>query len=238
MWIYKYWINTRTPLYSFLFTVPLFFIYEIGIFLTSSSDMVSMRNGADALMRQILSAFGMNGFYWMGVIFFLGFILVFIYQKQYWYDMEVNSEFLPLMLAESMAWAMGLYFFMSNVYILLMNPNGSILIQQVTLAVGAGIYEEILFRVLLIAAIGGILGFIFQWSDMLKNWVAMIIAAGIFSSFHFIGEYGDYFSFNIFMVRFFAGILLGVLYFMRGFGITAWTHAIYDLIILTRITMK
>ena len=238
MWIYKYWINTRTPLYSFLFTVPLFFIYEIGIFLTSSSDMVSMRNGADALMRQILSAFGMNGFYWMGVIFFLGFILVFIYQKQYWYDMEVNSEFLPLMLAESMAWAMGLYFFMSNVYILLMNPNGSILIQQVTLAVGAGIYEEILFRVLLIAAIGGILGFIFQWSDMLKNWVAMIIAAGIFSSFHFIGEYGDYFSFNIFMVRFFAGILLGILYFMRGFGITAWTHAIYDLIILTRITMK
>ena len=128
MWIYKYWINTRTPLYSFLFTVPLFFIYEIGIFLTSSSDMVSMRNGADALMRQILSAFGMNGFYWMGVIFFLGFILVFIYQKQYWHDMEVNSEFLPLMLAESMAWAMGLYFFMSNVYILLMNPNGSILI--------------------------------------------------------------------------------------------------------------
>ena len=126
MWIYKYWINTRTPLYSFLFTVPLFFIYEIGIFLTSSSDMVSMRNGADALMRQILSAFGMNGFYWMGVIFFLGFILVFIYQKQYWHDMEVNSEFLPLMLAESMAWAMGLYFFMSNVHILLMNPNGSI----------------------------------------------------------------------------------------------------------------
>ena len=238
MWIYKYWINTRTPLYSFLFTVPLFFIYEIGIFLTSSSDMVSMRNGADALMRQILSAFGMNGFYWMGVIFFLGFILVFIYQKQYWHDMEVNSEFLPLMLAESMAWAMGLYFFMSNVYILLMNPNGSILIQQVTLAVGAGIYEEILFRVILIAAIGSILGFIFQWSDMLKNWVAMIIAAGIFSSFHFIGEYGDYFSFNIFMVRFFAGILLGILYFMRGFGITAWTHAIYDLIILTRITMQ
>ena len=197
-----------------------------------------MRNGADALMRQILSTFGMNGFYWMGVIFFLGFTIVFIYQKQYWHDMEINSEYQPIMLAESMVWATGLYFFMSNVYILLMNPNGSILIQQVTLAVGAGIYEEILFRVLLIAAIGGILGFIFQWSDMLKNWVAMVIAAGIFSSFHFIGEYGDYFSFNIFMVRFFAGILLGILYFMRGFGVTAWTHAIYDLIILTRITMK
>ena len=112
------------------------------------------------------------------------------------------------------------------------------MIQQVTLAVGAGIYEEILFRVILIAAIGSLLGFIFQWNQVLRNWIAMIIAAGIFSSFHFIGEFGDFFSFNIFMVRFFAGILLGVLYFVRGFGITAWAHAIYDLIILTRITTQ
>ena len=39
------------------------------------------------------------------------------------------------------------------------------------------------------------------------------------------------------MIRFFAGILLGVIYFSRGFGITAWAHSIYDLIILTKITV-
>ena len=43
--------------------------------------------------------------------------------------------------------------------------------------------------------------------------------------------------FNTFMIRFFAGILLGVIYFSRGFGITAWAHSIYDLIILTKITV-
>ena len=74
MFFKKYWNNTRSPLYSFLFTVPLFFIYEIGILLSSSTALISMRNGADALMRQILSAFGFNGFYWMGVIFFIGFL--------------------------------------------------------------------------------------------------------------------------------------------------------------------
>ena len=58
-------------------------------------------------------------------------------------------------------------------------------------------YCTFLFRVLLIAGIAGILGFIFQWSEGLRNWIAMIIAAGVFSSFHFIGEFGDYFSFNI-----------------------------------------
>ena len=234
----SYWRSTRSPLYSFLFTVPLFLIYEIGIFLTSSDDMFVLRNGADALMRQLLATFGITGLYWVGVIFFIGFIITFILQRKFWEETQIHSDYFLLMMVESVGWSVLIYFFMSNVYLLLMNPTGSMLVQQVTLAVGAGIYEEFLFRVLLIAGISVILGFIFQWSDKTRNWAAMVIAAGIFSSFHFIGEYGDFFSFNIFMVRFLAGIALGTLYFLRGFGITAWSHAVYDLIVLTRMTTQ
>jgi len=234
----SYWRSTRSPLYSFLFTIPLFLIYEIGIFLTSSDDMFVLRNGADALMRQILATFGITGLYWIGVIFFIGFIITFILQRKYWEETEIHSDYFLLMMVESVMWSVLIYFLMSNIYLLLMNPTGSMLVQQVTLAVGAGIYEEFLFRVLLIAGISVILGFIFQWSDKSRNWAAMVIAAGIFSSFHFIGEYGDFFSFNIFMVRFLAGIALGTLYFLRGFGITAWSHAVYDLIVLTRMTTQ
>ena len=234
----SYWLSTRSPLYSFLFTVPLFLIYEIGIFLTSSDDMFVLRNGADALMRQILATFGITGLYWVGVIFFIGFIIAFILQRKYWEETQIHSDYFLLMMVESVGWSVLIYFLMTNVYLLLMNPTGSMLVQQVTLAVGAGIYEEFLFRVLLIAGISVILGFIFQWSDKTRNWAAMVIAAGIFSSFHFIGEYGDFFSFNIFMVRFLAGIVLGTLYFLRGFGITAWSHAVYDLIVLTRMTTQ
>ena len=234
----SYWLSTRSPLYSFLFTVPLFLIYEIGIFLTSSDDMFVLRNGADALMRQILATFGITGLYWVGLIFFIGFIIAFILQRKYWEETQIHSDYFLLMMVESVGWSVVIYFLMTNVYLLLMNPTGSMLVQQVTLAVGAGIYEEFLFRVLLIAGISVILGFIFQWSDKTRNWAAMVIAAGIFSSFHFIGEYGDFFSFNIFMIRFLAGIALGTLYFLRGFGITAWSHAVYDLIVLTRMTTQ
>jgi hypothetical protein len=38
-------------------------------------------------------------------------------------------------------------------------------------------------------------------------------------------------------LRFFAGIILGSLYLFRGFGITAYTHSIYDLIVLIRMTL-
>lgn len=200
--------------------------------------MFILRNGADALMRQILATFGIAGLYWIGAIFFIGFIITFILQRKYWEETQIQSDYFLLMMMESVAWSALIYFLMSNFYLLLMNPTGSMLVQQVTLAVGAGIYEEFLFRVLLIAGISVILGFIFQWSDKSRNWAAMVIAAGIFSSFHFIGEYGDFFSFNIFMVRFLAGIVLGALYFLRGFGITAWSHAVYDLIVLTRMTTQ
>jgi membrane protease YdiL (CAAX protease family) len=200
--------------------------------------MFVLRNGADALMRQILATFGITGLYWVGLIFFIGFIIAFILQRKYWEETQIHSDYFLLMMVESVGWSVLIYFLMTNVYLLLMNPTGSMLVQQVTLAVGAGIYEEFLFRVLLIAGISVILGFIFQWSDKTRNWAAMVIAAGIFSSFHFIGEYGDFFSFNIFMVRFLAGIALGTLYFLRGFGITAWSHAVYDLIVLTRMTTQ
>ena len=236
--ISTYWRSTRSPLYSFLFTIPLFLIYEAGIFLTTKDNMLVLRNGADALMRQVLENFGIIGLHGIGAIFLAGFGVVFFMQRKYWRDAEVHGDYLMMMMGESLIWAVGLYYFMSNVYVLFMNPSGQVLVQQVTLAVGAGIYEELFFRVLLIAGVAGILGFVFQWSDKMKRWMAMAMAAGIFSAFHFMGEYADYFSFDVFLIRFFAGLALGSLYFIRGFGITAWSHALYDLIVLTQTTTK
>ena len=234
--IKDYLVSTSSLFYSFLFTLPLFLIYEVGLILSSRDDMVQMRNGADALLRQILSTVGLHGFYWMGGIFFLGILLVFFSKRKSWQKRELSFNYLAFMSFESFIYAYLLFIFMSNVHLLLMNPSGHYLVQQVTLAIGAGLYEEILFRVLLITSIARILCFIFQWDATTGKWIAMIISAGIFSSFHFIGEFGDYYSFNIFMVRFFAGIILGILYFFRGFGIVSWSHALYDLIVLIKIT--
>tara|TARA_B100000886_G_C20358864_1_gene464275 strand:- start:713 stop:1096 length:384 start_codon:yes stop_codon:yes gene_type:complete len=127
---------------------------------------------------------------------------------------------------------------MSNMHLILMTPSGYKVLQNVTLAVGAGIYEEILFRVILIFLFNYIFALVFQLEYYFKNAVSIILASVCFSLFHFIGEFGDHYSFNIFMVRFLAGIYLGILYFFRGFGITAWAHSLYDLIVLTYITTQ
>ena len=240
--ITNYFIFTRTPLYSLIFTLPLFFIYELGIVFTNTNDLMSLRNGADSLMRETLEIFGIFGFYGIGAIFLLSVIFVFLFQKKYLNNILLKIDYLFLMMVESFFWSIMLYLFMSfvlkNSHLLILGTRSKLLIQQVILSVGAGIYEELVFRVLLIAGISVIIGFVFQWHGHLKSWVAMFISAGLFSSFHFFGEFGDWFSFNIFMIRFFAGIVLGALYFTRGFGITAWTHSIYDLIVLINNTTQ
>jgi len=233
----SYFLQTRSSFYSFLFTIPLFFIYEVGILFLSKDDILVVRNGADFLMRSILESFGIFGLYGLGAIFLIGFIITYIYFFNDNSNKSIRADYLFIMIFESVCWALILYFLLSKFMLALMNPIGKTIAQQVTLAVGAGIYEEFLFRVMLISGLTGIIGFVFLWSEKTRKAAALIIAAGIFSAFHFMGDYGDYFSMELFLLRFFAGIVLGILYISRGFGITAYAHSIYDLIVLIQITI-
>ena len=233
----SYFIQTRSSFYSFLFTIPLFFIYEVGILFLSKDDILVVRNGADFLMRSILESFGIFGLYGLGAIFLIGFIITYIYFFNDKSNKSIRADYLFIMIFESVCWALILYFLLSKFMLVLMNPIGKTITQQVTLAVGAGIYEEFLFRVMLISGLTGIIGFVFLWREKVRKAAALIIAAGIFSAFHFMGDYGDFFSMELFLLRFFAGIVLGVLYIARGFGITAYAHSIYDLIVLIQITI-
>ena len=233
----SYLLTSRSSFYSFLFTLPLFFVYEVSILFLSHDDILVVRNGADFLMRNILESFEIYGLYGLGLVYLLGLSVTYLFFIKEDQTNEIRINFLFYMFIESLFWSAILYFALFKFMILLMNPIGKTILQQVTLAIGAGIYEEFLFRVLLIAGLTGILKFIFLWKEVTTNIMAVILSGGIFSAFHFMGEYGDFFSMELFLLRFFAGIILGGLYFFRGFGITAYTHSIYDLIILIRLTL-
>ena len=232
----QYLTVSKSPLYSFIFTLPLFLLYEVGIFLISSRDIDQLRNGADVLMRQVLESFGIYGMYGFGGTFLIGFLIAFIRQKKNLRTSEIESRFLLIMFFESIVWATLLVVMMIKIPTFLSLSNEDHLIQQVVLAIGAGIYEEFVFRVLLISGLAILFGLIFNWGELGKTFLSVIISSAIFSIFHFFGSYGDTFSFPLFFVRFFAGIFLAMIYIFRGFGITAYAHSIYDLFVLVYIT--
>jgi hypothetical protein len=99
---------------------------------------------------------------------------------------------------------------------------------QIMVSLGAGIYEELVFRVLLVSGLMLIARKGFGWSRKSAGLFAIIVGALIFSAFHYVGASGEQFALGSFTFRAIAGLLFSALYVLRGFGITAWTHALYD----------
>ena len=65
-----------------------------------------------------------------------------------------------------------------------------------------------------------------------SGFIAAFAGAIIFSAFHYIGPYGDHFQVQSFVFRALSGLAFSGLYLTRGFGITAWTHSLYDAFLL------
>ena len=232
----SYWTLSRSPYYSFIFVLPFLAMYEVMVLFLNRDQLISLRNGADVLMRQFLSIFGEWGFYVLSVSYILIFLFVFLIQKKDWNITVIKSDYLLGMLAEGTVWGLALYCFMRYVPVFLMFPSGKELFQQITLAIGAGLYEEFVFRVISIAVIFNLLRLIFQWDKQFSIVFSIVISGIIFSAFHFAGPYGDVFTSSLFIYRWLAGILLGMIYILRGFGIVSYAHMIYDFIVIIAMT--
>jgi membrane protease YdiL (CAAX protease family) len=70
------------------------------------------------------------------------------------------------------------------------------------------------------------------WRAGTAGVVAAIVGALLFSAVHYIGAYGDPFQLASFIYRFIGGLAFSAMYLTRGFGVTAWTHALYDVFLL------
>ncbi len=101
------------------------------------------------------------------------------------------------------------------------------------LSAGAGLHEELVFRVLLM---GGLVR-LFALPNMPLGRVAgalwaLVISSLIFSLVHHVGPSGEVFTSFAFIYRTLAGLIFGTLFWLRGFAVAAWTHAIYDVFVL------
>ncbi|MFW5968236.1 MAG: type II CAAX prenyl endopeptidase Rce1 family protein, partial [Persicimonas sp.] len=100
------------------------------------------------------------------------------------------------------------------------------------LSIGAGLYEEIVFRLFLMGGLFWLGAKQFKWPTWVAALVAVVVSSLLFSGVHYIGSLGDSFELGSFMFRFFAGILLAVIFYLRGFAVAVYTHAIYDIIVM------
>jgi hypothetical protein len=103
---------------------------------------------------------------------------------------------------------------------------------RLMLSLGAGLYEELLFRVLLVPVLAWAARATLGTSAAVASALAVLGSALIFSAFHYIGPSGDPFTLASFAFRAIAGVWFSAVFVWRGFGIAAWTHALYDIGVL------
>jgi hypothetical protein len=237
---------TRAPRYSVLFALPLLLLYELLAFALSHDAMAGVRNGADVLLKSVFITLGGR----RGLIVF-GVLLVGGGAVLVWRDLrrsgwKLRVRYFLGMLAESIVYALVFGTVAGLLTGLVLggipvaatvagHPAASTtsmarldLPTQLMISLGAGLYEELLFRVLLVSALARLARGGFGWHPAGAGAFATLVGALVFSAFHYVGPYGDPFELGSFTFRAIAGVLFSALYLLRGFGIAAWTHALYD----------
>ena len=158
--IIDYWSDARTPLSSLMFLIPWIVIYEFGVLVMGQNEPDVVRNGADYWMRSVLSQMGFGQGLLLPLIVVAMLLTWHVLRKNPW---QVRLETQLGMLAESVLLAIGL---------VAVGQCHDILFRQVTVEhtspgavlnamgpmtravsfIGAGVYEEVMFRLLLVPA--------------------------------------------------------------------------------------
>lgn len=240
----RYLTLTRSPTYSLLFALPLLFLYEAGAVYIASGDGTAFRNGADVLLRTFLALGGLEGTLALTALVTAGAVALIVLDRRRSPGPLHASHFLGMAL-ESAVYAvlLGIVVGSATHWLLevadLSTGSGGLTslsrVEGLVLSFGAGLYEELVFRVLVV---GGIFAMLrgSGLTTFQSGLISVIVASLLFSGFHYIGPYGDVWALPSFLFRFLAGVAFSMLFLTRGFGITAWTHALYDVFIVLSIT--
>jgi hypothetical protein len=235
---------TRHPWPCLLFVLPLLVAYEAGVLLLGGPHPETIRNGADHWLRCGLHNIGLALDWLPPTVLALVFVT--------WALCKMKDRpgdlvgVLSGMVLESVTFALGLWG-LSRVLAPLLAQAGFELstpgrgpaevvgtaepaLRQMITYLGAGIYEEALFRLGLFSAVVGVLRLI----DLPRGLAVALAAAGsavLFSAAHHVGPYGQDYSNYLFVFRLAAGLYFALLYQFRGFGVAVGTHACYNVMV-------
>lgn len=210
---------------SLLSVMPLVGIYIVGAFLMRSAPP----NGADMFTPLIWRFFGTKGVLVFGIFLLLLALLLYARLSR---ERRFRMTYIPFLLIESVLYSLGMlifvWFFLNllrpfSVQSVRPHDFGSILV----VSSGAGVWEEMLFRVVILGGIYGLFAEGKNRRSLFASFVALGVSSFLFSVAHFLAEPP---TAGAFWFRSFAGLFLGMLYLSRGYGVCAYCHFTFNVI--------
>ena len=232
--------STRRPLPSLSLVLPIMLAYELGVLWQGGASAASVRTGADAWMRHILASLGLVD-QWLPPLALV--VILLGWQVASPHDWRFSPSILPVMLLESCVLAVALVGVsrLIDLGFSVLDRNPPPVLSVVSSpartsltpligCLGAGVYEEALFRLVLIPILFALLRLL-QTPQVLASALAVTGSALFFSLAHHAGTPGEAFTWFAFAFRWMAGVFFAWVFVIRGFGIAVGTHTAYDILV-------
>jgi hypothetical protein len=216
--------------------LPLLAAYEGAVAWLGGPQPEALRNGADNWLRWGLASAGVHN-PWLPPVSLLFLFIAWCWLRHDDRPGDVIGV-LSGMSIESVVYALGLWGMSRSLAPLLerigvelaVGPGTEATLRQVVPYVGAGIYEEAVFRLFLYAMLRALLRQL-ELPAGTPGLVAAFASAAVFSAAHHVGPYGQPYSNYLFLFRLLAGLYFALLFQLRGFGVAVGAHACYNVLV-------
>lgn len=228
-----YFEASRRPLEILFFLIPFIALYEYELVRVLRSPEGLVTNGAHLAILRLFDALGFDA----AALSLPGVLLVAVLvgwhaaQRGPWI---VDLGVIGRMFLESAALAVPLLVFAQIAVRAL--PLASVddfgalpLGARIAVSIGAGLYEEFVFRFVLLWVLMAVLCDLAKFDRGVSRAVAILLAALAFAIYHPIHAADGSLIGQRFLFYVGAGVYFGILFMMRGFGIVVATHALYDI---------
>lgn len=247
----NYLQRAELPLASLAALLPLIILYELGtrLFAFDPTHQVEQRIIAFTLMQRFFELFGATGKYLPAMAVVCILLTWHIARNDPW---RVRPSTLFGMLLEGFAWGVPLLaigtlsarylshyhlpLFASDITPLascllpLASPSSHSSSSLLVLSIGAGIYEELVFRLIGLTLLHVLFVDLLQFEKFWAYLYMVGISAVAFALYHYLGN--EAFAWRSFAFRTLAGVYFGALMLWRGFGVTALSHSSYDITVV------
>ena len=245
----RYWQRSQAPLQALLFLLPLLLVYELALPVVGTVQQVASDIYARRLLYRFFEALGVTAYHLPGVVVVVVLLCWHVARRDRW---EFRPRLYVGMWCESLVLALPLFVFQmvllrqgalqaTSAKLAMAAAEGPSGWQsELVFAIGAGIYEELLFRLIAISMLHMILADALRLPQRTAVWVTVALSAFMFGLYHFstYNVFGwDAGQWGRFMFYTGAGMYFAALFVFRGFGIVAATHALYDVLVVLLTTL-
>lgn len=223
--------------FSLIAIAPLLFFYEYYIHEFNKEQVLQVRNAAEVTIKKSVALVGLYE-PWHFALLYVAFTLAVLYAARQQNMSLLRIPYWGGVVFESLVYAalFGLVTKSITDFLLSlqmsMNITQTSLWPQLLLAIAAGIYEELLFRLLLVGSLLLIFRSLLDSKMLLQVLLASFVSAALFALFHYHSL--EFVRWNSFLFRLVAGFILSLLYIYRGLAIAVYTHTFYDILFLYR----